>query len=244
MDLRLAKEFSTFLFYSQHFKIASISNLGSCMDHFDSLLRVAEQLLGPNGCAWDQKQTFLSLQPYVLEEAHEVIEAVDADDDRKMVEELGDLLYTIVFYGKLGEKTGRFTTEEIVNSIKEKLIRRHPHVFGELKVHDEAEIIKNWEKIKAQEKGDQKPPSVLDGIPPTLPLITKAQKILKRIRRSNPSMLPKEGLAQASQEHIGSQLLNLIMQAEMSDIDAESALRRSLAQLESDFRAIEKKEID
>src|SRR3990167_9026225 len=106
------------------------------MEAFSALLQVAEQLLGPNGCPWDIKQTFTSLQPYVLEEAHEVIEAVDADDDQKMIEELGDLLYTIVFYGKLGEKQGRFSMEQIVHCVRDKLVRRHPHVFGEVKVQD------------------------------------------------------------------------------------------------------------
>src|SRR5579863_8504265 len=99
------------------------------MEQFDSLLRVAERLLGPNGCPWDQTQTFASLQPYVLEQAHEVIEAVDLDNDKKILEELGDLLYTVIFYAKLAEKTGRFSLEEILVSIRDKLVRRHPHIF-------------------------------------------------------------------------------------------------------------------
>ena len=169
-----------------------------------------------------------------------MIEAVDADDDRKMIEELGDLLYTIVFYGKLGEKTGRFTVEEIVNAIREKLIRRHPHVFGDVKVEDVDEVVKNWEKIKAAEKGKSRPPSVLDGIPPTLPTLVKAQKILKRIQRSGSALLSKENHAQASEEEIGSQLLHLILRAEQSGIDAESALRRSLGKLEEAFRTNER----
>lgn len=208
------------------------------MDQFDSLLHVAEELLGPNGCPWDQKQTFLSLQPYVLEEAHEVIEAVDADDDGKMIEELGDLLYTVVFYGKLGEKTGRFTIEDIVSSIKEKLIRRHPHVFGEVEVKDVDDVVKNWERIKAEEKGTSKPTSALDGIPPTLPTLIKAQKILKRILRAGSPLLPKESIS-VSEEEVGSQLLNLILRCEQNGIDAESALRRSLTQLEEAFRKSE-----
>lgn len=206
------------------------------MDKFDSLLRIAEQLLGPNGCPWDQKQTFLSLQPYVLEEAHEVIEAVDADDDRKMIEELGDLLYTIVFYGKLGEKSGRFSIEEIVDTIKEKLVRRHPHVFGEIKVENIDEVIKNWEKIKAEEKKGVKSSSILDGIPPTLPTLIKAQKILKRIQRSGSELLNKD-TQKMTEEEVGSQLLQLILLAELNEIDAESALRRSLSKLENSYRS-------
>jgi MazG family protein len=207
------------------------------MDQFDSLLHIAEKLLGPQGCPWDQKQTFLSLQPYVLEEAHEVIEAVDADDDRKIIEELGDLLYTIVFYGKLAEKTGRFSIEEIVKTIKEKLVRRHPHVFGEAKVENIEEVVKNWEKIKAEEKKEAEHTSILDGIPPTLPTLIRAQKILKRIQRSGSELKETKKM---SEEEVGDQLLKLILLAESNEIDAESALRRSLTKLEESFRSLEK----
>jgi uncharacterized protein YabN with tetrapyrrole methylase and pyrophosphatase domain len=213
-----------------------VKNYAVVMELFDSLLHVAEKLLGPNGCPWDQKQTFLSLQPYVLEEAHEVIEAVDADDDRKIIEELGDLLYTIVFYGKLAEKSGRFSIEEIVKTIKEKLIRRHPHVFGEVKVEGVDEIVKNWEKIKAEEKKEEsKQQSILDGLPPTLPTLIRAQKILKQVQRSGSGLLG-EKTGPASEKHIGEELLKLVQQAEENGIDAESALRRSLTRIEDAFR--------
>lgn len=210
------------------------------MEQFDSLLGVAEKLLSPQGCPWDLKQTFSSLQPYVLEEAHEVIEAVDADDNAKIIEELGDLLYTIIFYGKLAEKTGRFSTSDIVSAITEKLIRRHPHVFGEVKVEGADEVLKNWEKIKLEEKGEAKPASVLDGIPPTLPSLIRAQKIIKRMQRAGSALVPKEESGQVSEEELGSQILALIFKAENSSIDAESAFRRSLARMEEAFRKTEK----
>lgn len=206
------------------------------MEQFDDLLRVAEKLLGPEGCPWDQQQTFLSLQPYVLEEAHEVIEAVDLNDDRKILEELGDLLYTVVFYAKLAEKQQRFSIVEIVNTIREKLIRRHPHVFGEVKVAGADEVIHNWEKIKKEEKGELGPASVLDGIPPTLSLVVRAQKVLKRMQRAGSSLAPKENFSSASEEQIGDQLLALILRAENQGVDAESALRRSLKRIEEAFR--------
>jgi MazG family protein len=210
------------------------------MKQFDSLLDLADKLLGPKGCPWDQKQTFLSLQPYVLEEAHEVVEAVDADDDRKIIEELGDLLYTIVFYAKLGEKTGRFSIEHVVNSINEKMIRRHPHVFGEVTVEDADEVVKNWEKIKAKEKGESTPKSALDGIPPKLPAMIRAQKVLKRMQKAKSPLVPKVASGEATEEQIGNEMLSLILRAESSGIDAESALRRSLAQLDEAFRRSEK----
>lgn len=210
------------------------------MEQFDALLRVAEKLLGPGGCPWDQQQTFLSLQPYVLEEAHEVIEAVDLNDDRKILEELGDLLYTVIFYAKLAEKEQRFSIVEIVNTIREKLIRRHPHVFGEVKVAGADEVIHNWEKIKKEEKGELGPMSVLDGIPPTLSLVVRAQKVLKRMQRAGSSLAPKENFSSASEEQIGDQLLALILRAENQGVDAESALRRSLKRIEEAFRQAEK----
>jgi MazG family protein len=211
------------------------------MDPFDSLLLIAEQLLGPDGCPWDRKQTFLSLQPYVLEEAHEVIEAVDADDDAKIIEELGDLLYTIIFYAKLAEKSGRFSIVQVVNAVREKLIRRHPHVFTQMKVEGEEEIVKNWEKIKAQEKAGSPQTSILDGIPPTLPAAVRAQKVLKKLQRVGSSLAPKQDLFSISEEEIGEGMLALILRAENSSVDAESALRRSLLRLEENFRQSEQK---
>jgi tetrapyrrole methylase family protein/MazG family protein len=202
------------------------------MELFDALVRVAEELLGPNGCPWDKKQTFQSLQPYVLEEAHEVIEAVDLGDDPKIVEELGDLLYTVLFYGKLAEKTGRFSLEQIISAIKEKLIRRHPHIFGDVKVKDVDEIIANWEKIKKQEKVEKSP---LEEIPPTLPSLLKGQKLLKKLRKMGFDPLGDKQEEKLSEEDIGKRLLLLLSQANYSEIDAESALRRAMFRLADRF---------
>jgi MazG family protein len=204
------------------------------MEEFDALLHVAEKLLAPNGCAWDQKQTFQSLQPYVIEEAHEVIEAVDSDDDQKIVEELGDLLYTIVFYGKLAEKTGRFSMGQIVSAVKEKLIRRHPHVFGDVEVKNVDEIVSNWDKIKKQEKGSTTAP--IDDMPPTLPVLLRGQKILKRLGKKGFTLTQEKQEGQLSEEKIGEGLLQLLDQANRSDVDAESALRRALLKLMERFR--------
>ena len=197
------------------------------MEQFDALLHVAETLLGPNGCAWDIKQTFQSLQPYILEEAHEVIEAVDLDDDPKIIEELGDLLYNIVFYAKLAEKTGRFSMEQIVTTIKEKLIRRHPHIFADVKVENVDDIVANWNKIKKQEKKAQ---SKIDEMPPTLPGLIRGQKILKRIEKSGFDLGEQER-TQLTEEEIGDRLISLLTLANQNEVDAESALRRALHRL-------------
>jgi MazG family protein len=203
------------------------------MKEFDELIAVADKLLSPEGCPWDRKQTFQSLQPYVLEEAHEVIEAVDEGEDQQIVEELGDLLYTIIFYGKLAQKEGKFALVDIVKGVTEKLVRRHPHVFGGLKVEHEDEVVQNWERIKKEEKqGKNKKEG---GVPPTLPLLVRAQKVIKRIIRSQ-SHLADEFLhsgQQMKEEEIGDQFLRQIARAEEAGIDSESALRRALMRLEA-----------
>lgn len=196
------------------------------MKAFDTLIHTVEALLGPKGCPWDQQQTFKSLQPYVLEEAHEVIEAVDADDDFQIVEELGDLLYTILFYAKLGEKLKRFTLEEVINQITEKMVRRHPHVFGDVKAETVEEVMKNWQAIKAQEKGKEEKKL---RIPPTLPALARAQKVIQYVLAKEPGTFLKEETT--TEEEIGLKLLALVAQAERQGIHAESALNRALSGL-------------
>ena len=202
------------------------------MQEFDALLQVADRLLSPQGgCPWDQKQTFKSLQPFILEEAHEVIEAVDLDHDGKMCEELGDLLYVIIFYGKLGEKFHRFTMQQIINTVKEKLIRRHPHVFGGIKADTLEEIKENWERIKKEEKKEKGERPGLERLPATLPLLTKAQKILERLEREGSPLPVPEGKV-LTEESVGKEILHLVELARREGIDAESVFRRELIHLE------------
>ena len=214
------------------------------MHQFDALLEVAEKLNGPGGCPWDQSQNFFSLQPYVLEEAHEVLEAVDSQDDQKITEELGDLLYTVIFYCKVAAKEGRFSIKDVLESVQQKLIRRHPHVFGEVKVSGAEEVLANWEHIKKGEKGSEGRKSALDGIPKDLPLLARAQKMIQKMKRTpNPVVGALMGSPSRSEPqpeaHIGQALLELIAAAEASKIDAESALRRALKDYEQKFRSWE-----
>ncbi|MES2344777.1 MAG: MazG family protein [Chlamydiota bacterium] len=209
------------------------------MNKFQALMDVATRLNGPEGCPWDHTQTFLSLQPYVLEEAYEVIEAVDANDDEKIVEELGDLLYTVVFYAKIAEKEGKFTIDEILDCVREKLIRRHPHVFTDLEIEHVDEIMEQWEKIKKEEKGKEERHSVLDGIPKNLPTLFKAQKVLRKMRRAEFDGLSKFSNEGLTEESVGKEMLDLVLRAEDAGIDAESALRRMLSKLEEEFRSQE-----
>ncbi len=122
------------------------------MKDFNEVLEILDRLMGPQGCPWDRKQTFETLRESVVEEAHEVVEAVDEGDDQHLCEELGDLLFNVVFYCKIAEKDGKFTTVDMLNGLRDKLIRRHPHVFGDAVIENEAELLVQWNRIKEEER--------------------------------------------------------------------------------------------
>ncbi len=200
------------------------------MKEFSRLLDIAAQLLAPGGCSWDREQTLLTLQPYLIEETHELLEAIDLGDGEKMAEELGDVLYNLVFIAKLGESQKLFTMKQAIESECEKLIRRHPHVFGDVKVSSNEEIIRNWNEIKKKEKGASKSDHPFAGIPPSLPALPKAQKMAHRVRKLKGE---KQGEGSIRDEaHLGDLLWDLVVQAEKQGIDAESALRRRLQAME------------
>lgn len=187
------------------------------MKEFENLTEVADRLLGPQGCPWDWEQTFFTLQTYLLEEAHELLEAIDLEDPLKMAEELGDVFYVLLFIAKVGEKEGKFTLKESLDKVAQKLIRRHPHVFGETKVSSTEDIMHNWEKIKKQE-GKKDP---LSGIPETLPSLARAQKIIHKLKL-HPSGEPQI----KNEEELGDKLWALVQEADRLGLDAESVLRR------------------
>ncbi|SFM50019.1 tetrapyrrole methylase family protein / MazG family protein [Gracilibacillus orientalis] len=150
---------------------------------FYHLKEVIAALRAPGGCPWDQKQTHETLKKYLIEETYEVIEAIDREDDEAIAEELGDVLLQIMLHSQIGEEAGFFTIDDVIYSITEKMIRRHPHVFGELEVEDESEVIKNWEAIKKEEKGNQQQTLLSDltkGLPATL-LAEDIQKTVAKV---------------------------------------------------------------
>lgn len=188
------------------------------MKEFEKLLSVADRLLGPGGCPWDLEQTFFTLQPYLLEETHELLEAIDHENPDKIKEELGDVLYALIFIAKLGEKEGVFTLEESIQIVKDKLIRRHPHIFGDQKISSPTDVVKNWEEIKRLE-GKKSP---ISDIPPTLPSLARAQKIISKMRKKK-----KEVIEEKISDDLGQKLWDLVREADAEGIDAESALRRT-----------------
>jgi MazG family protein len=149
-------------------------------DSFDRLVDIMDRLRDPGGCPWDREQTLSTLSPYLLEEAHEVTDAVASGEPGKLCEELGDLLLQIVFMTRIGRENGWFDLDDVCNGISEKMIRRHPHVFSDREVEDSAEVLRNWEEIKQGERSHETSPSVLDGVPASLPALLKAFRMTEK----------------------------------------------------------------
>lgn len=152
----------------------------------DQLLKIMARLRSPTGCPWDREQNHRSLRWHAVEEAYELIDAIEAGDDSELEEELGDLLLQVVFHCQLAKERGAFNFQNVVDHICAKLIRRHPHVFGKVKVKDVDQVWANWEKIKRAEKQGTRHsrPSALDGIPRHLPALLRAEKLIKKARRA------------------------------------------------------------
>jgi MazG family protein len=158
---------------------------------FARLVAVMARLRAPGGCPWDREQTHATLRTYLIEEAYEVLDALDSTDDVKFVEELGDLLLQVLFHAQIASEEGRFAIDEVIREIYEKMIRRHPHVFGEKRAKDAAEVLRNWEIIKQEERRNKSgqshtepaPVSILDGVPRTLPALLEGLQLTRKAAR-------------------------------------------------------------
>lgn len=154
---------------------------------FEELVALQARLRAPNGCPWDREQSHRSLKPFLVEEAYEVLDAMEGGDAKKFAGELGDLLLQIVFHAELANEEGRFDIADVIRAVHTKMVRRHPHVFGTLKERTSAQVLKKWEQIKAEERaaagnGDRRetPDSVLAGVPRTLPALLEAYQLTRR----------------------------------------------------------------
>src|SRR5258708_39658949 len=149
---------------------------------FEELGQLMHTLRGPNGCPWDRKQTLATLKPFVIEESYEVVDAIDRDDRAALAEELGDFLLQAVFIAELTSEEGSFDIYDAVTAIHDKLVRRHPHVFGDVEANDAEEVLVNWEKLKNEErKAENK--SVLAGVPQSLPALLRASRLTEKAAR-------------------------------------------------------------
>lgn len=207
----------------------------SSLSFFKKLLDTTDQLLGPGGCPWDREQTVVSMRASILEEACEVIEAVDEGSDADLIEELGDLLYNVLFFSKLAEKEGRFPTEAPIAHIEAKLVSRHPHVFGNKKIENMDEVIDQWEAIKKEEKSHRE--SLLDGIPKGLPALARAYKMAGKMEKKEEKKKPSSF---DSEEQLGELLWEIVLQARTMKLNPELALRKELLKRETIFREKER----
>ena len=148
----------------------------------ERLVGIMARLRGRDGCPWDREQTHTTLKPFLLEEAYELFEAIDSGSDREFVGELGDVLLQVIFHAQIAAEAGRFTIDDVAAAIADKLIRRHPHVFGSTEVEDADEVVANWERIKRSEREGSRehPVSALDGVPAELPALLRAQRIQEK----------------------------------------------------------------
>jgi len=224
---------------------------------FERILKIMNELR--EQCPWDKKQTMETLRPLTIEEVYELNEAIAANNMKDVKEELGDILLHIVFYSKIGEEQGAFDVAEVINSLCEKLIHRHPHIYGDVKVQNEDEVKMNWEKLKLKE-GKK---SVLQGVPKSLPALPKAQRIQDKVRMIGFDWENKEQVWEKVKEEIeelkevvdrndkveiekefGDVLFSLVNYARFIDVNPEAALEKTNAKFIHRFQYMEEKALE
>ena len=207
----------------------------------EELRLVMARLRGPDGCPWDREQDHESIKLNSVEEVYELVDAIESGNDEEMLEELGDLLLQVVFHAQMAEERGSFNFDQIVKTITDKLIRRHPHVFGDVVVQDVDGVWNQWEAIKLKEKigkpNERK--SVFDGIPRHLPALMRAHEFVKKGRKRR--LLPKGRKTNSkSKKQLGEELYRLVQKAQANGWQAEALLRAEIGRREKSLRKKEK----
>lgn len=209
----------------------------------DELIAVLAHLRAPGGCAWDREQSHESLVQYLIEETYELVDAIEAGTREDLIEELGDVLYQVIFHSDIASASGveAFDIEDVAAQLTAKMIGRHPHVFGEAQAETSADVISIWEDVKAIEKPHRT--SVLDGIPQGMPSLALADKLIGRAQKIG--LIDSSGadavafVALADEQQLGSLLLALVSSAKASGLNAERALRVTLRELQDEIREAE-----
>ena len=201
----------------------------------EELIAVLERLRAPGGCAWDREQTHESLVQYLIEESYELVDAIEAGDDAELIEELGDVLYQVVFHSDIAAEQGRFTLEDVAAHMTAKMIGRHPHVFGDVVAETADAVVANWDSYKTAEKPHRT--SVLDGIPDRMPSLLLAPKLVGRAERVG--LAPAATDIPATEAELGDELLAMVVAARAAGFDPERALRNALRTLKHDIVAAE-----
>jgi uncharacterized protein YabN with tetrapyrrole methylase and pyrophosphatase domain len=209
----------------------------------EDLLAVMARLRSPTGCPWDREQDHLTLRFHAVEEVYELMDAIEAGDDAEMLEELGDLLLQVVFHCQLARERGVFNFEKVTRNLVDKLVRRHPHVFGDVKAHDVDAVWAQWEKIKrAEKKGTaHERPSALDGIPRHLPSLLRAEKLVKKARKAKLLEEAPSPTRKPTRAALSAQLFDLARQAQALGWSAEELLRSEIQRRERALRREERK---
>ncbi len=208
----------------------------------DQLLTIMAKLRAPDGCPWDREQSHKTIRFHAVEEVYELIDAIDAGDDHEMAEELGDLLLQVVFHSQLAQERGAFDFEQVAQRISDKLIRRHPHVFGDSKARTVDAVWAQWELIKKAEKQGTKHdrPSALDGIPKHLPALQRAEKLVKKARKANLLTEPTSAKKPLTKAGLAQELFSLAAYAQAQGWSAEELLRAEIKKTERGWRRQEK----
>lgn len=227
---------------------------------FRRLVRIMERLQEPGGCPWDQEQTHESLKPYMIEEAYEALEAIDRHNYAELEEELGDVLLQVIFHAVLAARTGKFSIDQVIETAAAKMVRRHPHVFGDAEAATAGEVLRNWERLKEQERGESEhKTSAFDGVPETLPALLKTQRMQEKAAQfgvgegtleesiARASSVLREFCASArsaeqaqAKQQFGRLLFELVSAARALGFDAEDAMRLTSEEFRTRFMALEK----
>ena len=234
--------------------------MNETLNSLSKLIKITETLMGDDGCPWDKVQTRESLKPYLVEETYEVLEALDENDPEKIKDELGDLLYQILFHSKISSLKGEFNFRDVIDNLSEKMVRRHPHVFKGGKLNTPDQVIGQWEEIKNKENNKANQKSILDSIPINLPSLIKAQKLQKKaakegfdweqindvfdkldeeIKEFKEAVLKKKNTD--IQSEIGDIIFVITNIAKFYNVDAEEALRSTNNKFIKRFQYIEQK---
>ena len=231
---------------------------------FDQLLAIMTRLRAPNGCPWDREQSHTSLKPYLIEEAYEVLEAIESGEAAALREELGDLLFQVVFHSQIASEQGQFDMADVVARLNAKMLSRHPHVFADASVHNAQDALTQWESIKrreAERRGERR--SVLAGVPRALPALVRAQRVQAKAARVNfdwpdaqaaftkveeemkeVASALAEGNRERVTDELGDVLFALVNVARLSNIDAEDASQRAIEKFQRRFRHMEADLVD
>jgi len=206
----------------------------------DELIAVLEKLRAPGGCVWDRDQTHASLVQYLVEETFELVDAIEAGDRDELIEELGDVLYQVIFHADIAAEAGEFTLEDVAKHMRQKMVARHPHVFGDasgqlVEVETPDDVVATWESVKAVEKAHRT--SVLQGIPQGMPSLALADKTLGRAAKVG--VVREAAVIPATEAELGEQLLAMVVAARAAGLDSERALRGALRTLQTEVRAAE-----